>query len=358
MQDVRPGPGEVAQGFLCKRESARVLPGYQAMELAAAPAMKPEHSAGLQPLLLESRNPAMRNALVTAQQAGSCDANILLTGESGTGKSLLAAAIHQWSARRDAAFVTVPFTSLGESLLASELFGHVKGAFTGAWKDKPGRLEAVHGGTLFFDEIGELPLDLQAKLLRFVEEHRFERLGSTESIAVDARIVAATSRDLERDVRVGRFRPDLFFRLNVISIRLPPLRDRTEDLPALTAHVLNSLRRQHGRVNLHLGADAQQTLAEYSWPGNVRELVNALEHAVVVTRGSAIRAENLPDRIRARRPIATVGMPPETNLTLEQLERRRIEQVLGESRTLDEAARRLGINPTTLWRKRKRYGIG
>jgi transcriptional regulator with GAF, ATPase, and Fis domain len=210
-------------------------------------------SAKLQPVLLDSRNPAMRDALVTAQQAGSCDANVLLTGESGTGKSVLAAAIHQWSARRDAAFVTVPFTSLGESLLANELFGHVKGAFTGAWKDKPGRLEAAHGGTLFFDEIGELPAEVQAKLLRFVEAHRFERLGSTDSIAVDARIIAATSRDLEADVRAGRFRPDLFFRLSVISIRLPPLRERMEDLPALTAHVLHSLRGQHDRMNLQPG---------------------------------------------------------------------------------------------------------
>jgi two-component system, NtrC family, response regulator AlgB len=328
------------------------------MELATAVAIRPGSVADLQPVLLAATNPVMREALLTAQQAGACDANVLLTGESGTGKSVLAAAIHQWSARHDAAFVTVPFTSLGASLLASELFGHVRGAFTGAWKDKPGRLEAAHGGTLFFDEIGELPLDLQAKLLRFVEAHRFERLGSTDSIAVDVRIIAATSRDLETDVRVGRFRPDLFFRLNVISIRLPPLRERMEDLPALTAHVLDVLRAQHDRVDLHLAPDAQQTLAEYSWPGNVRELVNALEHAVVVTRGGTIRAENLPDRIRARRAIPPLATSPENNLTLEQLERRRIEQVLGDSRTLDEAARRLGINPTTLWRKRKRYGIG
>lgn len=327
-----------------------------AAQVQPAPLIGRVNAAAQLPALLESGNFVMRRALTAAHAAGSCDANVLLTGESGTGKRVLAAAIHQWSGRRNAPFVTIPFTSLGEPLLASELFGHVKGACTGAWEGKPGRLEAGHGGTLFFDEIGEIPVDVQTKLLRFVEEHCFERLGGPQTIAVDARIIAATSRDLETDAAAGRFRCDLFFRLNVISVRLPPLRERMEDFPALTEHVLSYLSTRQGRKPFQLTADAERILATYWWPGNVRELVNTLEHAVVMARGDMIQAENLPDRIRARTPTALPARA-EPHLTLEQLERRSIQQVLVESRTLDEAARRLGINPTTLWRKRKRYGM-
>ena len=234
----------------------------------------------------------------------------------------------------------------------------MKGAFPGAWKDKAGRLEAGSGGTLFFDEIGDLSVDVTAKLLRFVEEHRFERLGGTQTISVDARIIAATNRDLETNVEAGRFRRDLFFRLNVISVRLPPLRERMEDLPGLIAHVLSHLSIRQERRTFQLTAAAERILATYSWPGNVRELVNSLEHAAVMARGHEIEAEDLPDRIRARTTVPTPTTEAETHLTLEQLERRGIEQVLAASRTLDEAARRLGINPATLWRKRKRYGLG
>src|SRR5437762_1591289 len=297
-----------------------------------------------EPAVLESASPAMARALATARQAAASDATLLLTG-----------AMHAWSPRHAGPFVTISCTSLAEHLLESELFGHMKGAFTSAWKDKPGRLEAARGGTIFLDEVGDLPPELQGKLLRFLEEHRFERVGGSETIEVDARVVAATNHDLEADVRGGRFREDLYFRLNVIAIRLPPLRERAADLPALTDHVLASVSARHRRGPLVLAPEARRALAAYAWPGNVRELVNTLERAVVLSRGDTIRAEDLPDRLLE--PPSAAPATPEAGLSLEDVERRHIAQVLAESSTLEEAAARLGINATTLWRKRRRYGI-
>jgi NtrC-family two-component system response regulator AlgB len=305
------------------------------------------------PPLLDSASPVMQRAVATARQAAGADVTVLLTGESGTGKNVLARAIHVWSPRRSGPFVTIACTTLAEHLLESELFGHVKGAFTGAWKEKPGRVEAARGGTLFLDEVGDLPLELQAKLLRFLEEHRFERVGASETLEVDARVVAATNRDLEAEVRTGRFREDLFFRLNVVGIALPPLRERGADLPALADHVLAGLAARHGRGTLGLAPEARRALAAYAWPGNVRELVNVLERAVVLSSSTTLRAEDLPDRLLAP-PAGAAGPAGEA---LEDVERRHIESVLAESTTLEEAAARLGINVTTLWRKRKRYGI-
>jgi two-component system, NtrC family, response regulator AlgB len=309
------------------------------------------------PALLESASPAMEEVLATAQRVAASDVTVLLTGESGTGKNVLAAAIHGWSPRCDGPFVTISCTTLAEHLLESELFGHVKGAFTGAWKDKPGRLEAAQGGSVFFDEVGELPPDLQAKLLRFLEEHRFERVGGSQTITADVRIVAATNRDLEADVRARRFREDLFFRLNVVGIRLPPLRDRLVDLAALSDHILAQLCARHSRPVIGLTPEARRALADYPWPGNIRELTNALERGVVLAHGDGIRVEDLPDRIVAPSAPSTVAVPAETAASLEDMERRHIQHVLADSATLEEAAARLGINATTLWRKRKRYGI-
>ena len=309
-----------------------------------------------QPALLDSQSLAMQRVLAMARQVAASDASVLLTGESGTGKNVLAGAIHGWSPRRDGPFVTVACTTLSERLLESELFGHVKGAFTGAWKDKPGRLQAADGGTLFLDEVGDIALDLQTKLLRFLQEHQFERVGSGDTITVDVRIIAATNRDLEAEVHAGHFREDLFFRLNVVGIRLPPLRERLEDLPALIEHLLSVQRARHRRETLQLAPEARAVLAGYQWPGNVRELVNVLERAVVLARGDVIRADELPDRLLApERPSGP--SPGDIALSLEELERRHIQQVLAEAATLEDAAARLGINPTTLWRKRKRYGI-
>jgi len=309
-----------------------------------------------EPALLESVSPGMQRVLTMARQVATSNASVLLTGESGTGKNVVAAAIHEWSPRRLGPFVTVACTTLSEHLLESELFGHVKGAFTGAWKDKPGRLEAADGGTVFLDEVGDMPADLQMKLLRFLQEHEFERVGSSDTIRVDVRIIAATNRDLQEDVRAHRFREDLFFRLNVVGIRLPALRERPEDMPRLVEHLLITLRTRYRRDTLGLAPEARAAMLAYHWPGNVRELVNVLERAVVLARGEVICAEDLPDNLLApERPAA--AMAADASVSLEELERRHIQQVLAEAATLEEAAARLGINPTTLWRKRKRYGI-
>jgi len=307
------------------------------------------------PIRLESASPAMQRALATAERAAGSDVTVLLTGESGTGKTVLGRQIHAWSPRHAAPFVTISCTTLAEHLLESELFGHVKGAFTGALKDKAGRVEAAAGGTLFLDEVGELPLELQAKLLRFLEDHRFERVGGTSTVHVDTRVVAATNRDLEAEVAAGRFRNDLFFRLNVVGIRLPALRERREDLPALVEHVLAVMAARHGRPAVHLTADARKLLEGYAWPGNVRELVNALERAIVLAAGSEIDVEDLPDRLVA--PESGPADAASAGQSLDEIERRHIERTLAESATLEEAAARLGINVTTLWRRRKRYHL-
>ena len=308
-----------------------------------------------EPTLLTSGSPAMQRALATAERAAQSDAVVLLTGESGTGKTVLARQIHAWSTRARAPFVTISCTTLAEHLLESELFGHVRGAFTGALKDKAGRVEAADHGTLFLDEVGELSSDLQAKLLRFVEEHRFERVGGGTTLTVDARLIAATNRDLEREVQEGRFREDLYFRLNVVGVRLPALRERLEDLDSLIDHALAVHAARNRRGALSLTPAARALLHAYPWPGNIRELTNAVERATVLARGTQIGPEDLPDRLLAPPVHAGDADAPQS---LENVERRHIEQVLAESATLEEAAARLGVNVTTLWRKRKRYGLG
>jgi NtrC-family two-component system response regulator AlgB len=299
----------------------------------------------------------MRTLLETARRAAESDATILITGESGAGKNVTAAAIHRWSAHADRPFVTITCATLADQLVESELFGHVRGAFTGAWREKPGRLETAEGGTAFLDEIGELPSEVQAKLLRFLEERSFERVGGTETITVKTRIVAATSRNLSDEVRAGRFREDLFYRLNVVALDLPPLRERREDVRALTDHVLATLAVRHRRPDLTLAPAARRAIEKYPWPGNVRELLNALERAVVVGRGDVVEADDLPERV-----LAPASALPPTGLagvdgSLADVERVHVQRVLAESPTLEEAAERLGINPTTLWRKRKRWGL-
>ena len=307
--------------------------------------------------LLDSHSSAMTRLLETAKQAAASDATILLTGESGTGKNVIARQIHRWSQRHERVFVVVNCTTLSEELLESELFGHMRGAFTGAIKDKPGRLEAADGGTVFLDEIADLSGQLQTKFLRFVQEQSFERVGGDRVIHVDARIIAASNRDLEAEVAARHFRDDLFYRLNVITLRVPSLRERREDILPLAEWMLKSASIRNRRSKMSLSPEAAAAISKYRWPGNVRELRNSLERAAVLTRGEVIQPEDLPDTLfrEAAESPALTGISH--SASLEEVEREHIARVLSESPTLDEAAATLGINSTTLWRKRKRYGI-
>jgi two-component system, NtrC family, response regulator AlgB len=305
--------------------------------------------------LLESKSPAMMRLLETARQAAVSDATILLTGESGTGKNMLARQMHRWSPRRDQPFVVVNCTTLSEELLESELFGHMRGSFTGAVKDKPGRLEAADEGTAFLDEIADLTPRLQTKFLRFVQEQQFERVGGEQTIRVDTRIVAATNRDLEAEVTARHFREDLFYRLNVITLRLPALRERREDILPLAEWLLDAASMRNQRAKLKLSQGAAAALTRYRWPGNVRELRNAIERAAVLTRGEEIAPDDLPDSLFRDASDAIARIPH--SASLEEVEREHIARVLSESATLEEASEVLGINVTTLWRKRRRYGI-
>ena len=303
----------------------------------------------------ESRSPAIRRLFETAQRAAASDATVLLMGESGTGKNVLAGQIHRWSPRRDRPFVTVNCTTLSEHLLESELFGHVRGSFTGAIKDKPGRLEAADGGTVFLDEIADLNAELQTKFLRFVQEQRFERVGGEKTITVDVRIIAASNRDLLLEIASHRFREDLFYRLNVIMLRVPPLRERAADILPLATRMLSAAAVRNHRGNLHLSPEAGEALMRYGWPGNLRELRNAIERAAVLCHGQVITADFLPDGL-FREPIAASAVPS-TPVSLDKVEREHILRVLAESPTLEDAAATLGINVSTLWRRRKRYKL-
>ena len=302
---------------------------------------------------LDSRSPVMRRLLETAEQAAVSDATILLMGESGTGKNVLARQIHRWSKRRELPFVVVNCTTLSEHLLESELFGHMRGAFTGAIKDKPGRLEAADGGTVFLDEIADLSLPLQTKLLRFVQEQSFERVGGEQTIKVDVRIIAASNRNLQSEVEAHHFREDLFYRLNVITLRVPSLRERAADVLPLARRILSAAAVRNHRPQLRLSAEATAAITRYRWPGNVRELRNAIERATVLSQGDEIRVEHLPDSVLSdRAPAAT-----STSSSLEEIEREHILRVLSDSPRLEDAAATLGIDPSTLWRKRKRYKL-
>ena len=303
-------------------------------------------------VLLETHSPAMRAALDVIGRAAASDAPVLLRGENGTGKGVLARLLHRQSVRRERPFVVVNCPTLSEDLLTSELFGHAKGAFTGAVKDQPGRVEAAEGGTLFLDEIAEISPGLQSKLLRFLQDKQFERLGENRTRTADVRVVAATNRNLEDDVAAGRFRQDLLYRLNVIEVDVPPLRQRSDDLLALAQGFLSFFARSTGKPTPELSPAAKDALLAYSWPGNVRELRNTMERAVILWPARVIEPAALPERMLAQTASAArLG----GDVSLEDLERQHVLAVLGRTTSLDAAAQILGIDASTLWRKRKKY---
>jgi len=322
-------------------------------------------------------SPQMHQGVELAKRAAASKSTVLLLGESGTGKEIFARAIHNWSDRRKKPFVPINCVGLSRELLESELFGHERGAFTGALQLKLGKLEVAHGGTVFLDEIGDISMELQTKLLRFLQEREFDRVGGTKPISVDVRIIAATNRDLDSAVKNGGFREDLFYRLNVIRLVLPPLRQRRDDIPELAYYFLRKFSVDTKKSFSAIGNETMERLVAYAWPGNVRELANVIESAVVLGQGPELTMQDLPPKIVSAKGAATVEAQPsfqqapaeakvaDPNVTarslpaaIERFERQLIEQALRDcGGTKQRAAQQLGLSRQGLIKKLKRYGI-
>ncbi len=307
------------------------------------------------PITFVSRSVAMQVAIGQVEQAATTDATVLLLGETGTGKTMLARHIHDSSARSSLPFVTVHCGVISPSLIESELFGHKKGAFTGANEQHTGLVETAATGTLFFDDVGDLAPELQSKLLRLLEEREYLRVGDTIPRRSEARVIAATHRDLKQAVKAGSFRADLYYRLNVLTFRMPALRDRQEDIIELSRVMVRDLAQRHRAMTMELSPDFEKALLTYRWPGNLRELVNVLERAVILARRPMLTTELLPEELQdGSRPLDP-ALPAEESL--EAAERRHLINVLARYPTLESAAKALGIDPSTLYRKRERYGL-
>jgi NtrC-family two-component system response regulator AlgB len=308
--------------------------------------------------VFETRDAAYHAFLQTAQRVAASDSVVLLRGESGTGKTVLARWMRDRSRRAERPFVTVHCPMLSNELMSSTLFGHCRGAFTGAVADAVGKVEEAEGGTLFLDEVGDLSADAQARLLRFLNDRSYERLGEAKERRADVRIIAATNRLLEDEVKAGRLREDLFFRLNVITLTIPPLRERPQDIVPLAVHYLRFFERRQGRRQLAFSPRCEAALASYSWPGNFRELRNAVERATILAPNAVIEPEDLglaapPSSESPRGAAVVLG----GDVSLEDLEREHIARVVARTASFEAAAKLLGIDVTTLQRKRKRYGL-
>ncbi|MBU2547190.1 MAG: sigma-54 dependent transcriptional regulator [Proteobacteria bacterium] len=324
----------------------------RALETQIAALKEDRHRLGPEERL-NSLSPGMQRITETARKAAPSEAVILLQGESGTGKSVFARAIHRWSSRSARPMAVVSCPAVPPDLLESELFGHAKGAFTGATRDYPGRVAACEGGTLFLDEIGDMAPSVQAKFLRFIQDKEYERLGEATPRKADVRIIAATNADLEKLVAEGRFREDLYYRLNVISITVPPLRDRQEDIIPLSMDFLAYFRQANHKSILGFTTEAEQILLGYKWPGNVRELRNTIERAVILSSGEQIDRSDFPANIVPAASAPAIG----DRVPLAAIEELHIRRVLANTASLQEAADILGIDQATLWRRRKAYGI-
>ncbi len=300
------------------------------------------------------KSPKMQEIYELLKVISETSSTVLILGETGTGKDLVARAIHYNSDRRDKPFIKILCATLPENLIESELFGYVKGGFTGAVKDKPGRFELADGGTIFLDEIGELPQSMQAKLLRVIEEGEFERIGGTETTKVDVRIIAATNRDIKHLIEIGKFREDLYYRLNVATISLPPLRKRREDIPLLIKHLIQKFREKTGKNITGVSNSVMDILIDHSWHGNVRELENAIEHSFIHCRGKIIEVKHLPEELTPR----DLSPPEQLELPLPEAEKKAILKALEKNRRhRQRTAKSLNISRTTLWRKMKKYSL-
>ena len=317
--------------------------------------LRRDRSAGDRPI---GKSRAFLDVLKLAETVAPTESTILISGESGSGKEVVARYIHGLSDRGEKAFHSLNCGALPESLLESELFGHVKGSFTGAVRDKEGLLVAAQGGTFFLDEIGEMSPATQVKLLRALQEREVIPVGATEPISVDVRIVAATHKELEAEIRRGAFRSDLYYRLNVIALHVPPLRERRDDIPILTRHFLARGAGGNGGEAREVADETMELLVKYDWPGNVRELENALERAAVVSPDQVIQPDALPDRVRSAPTLQLIADAPPTNPSMDVIEQAYILWVLqAEGGNKTRAAEVLGIDPSTLYRKLNRYGI-
>lgn len=326
-------------------EERRHALGMSAFESSGSPAKA---------VALSSRTPAMQAAMAVISRAANSDVPVLLRGESGTGKGVLAEMLHRRSDRAGHPFITVSCPTLTDELLASELFGHIKGSFTGAVRDQPGKVDAADHGTLFLDELGDLSSGTQAKLLRFLQERVYERIGDNETRQADVRIVTATNRDLESQVSGGQFREDLLYRLNVVEVVVPPLRERPNDILDLAHYFLAMFCTAAGRRPMELSPAAQQLLLTHAWPGNIRELRNEIQRVTVLWPARLIDPEAFSARISIQ---ASRGPLLGGEHSLTDIENEHIRQILAKSDTFEEAARVLGIEPSTLWRKRRRLAL-